>query len=61
MFVTAEVGVNEIISAVEEHIAVTEEDFALIRCKSRLMEFQTKQYKERLSYVEQQIKFFEEN
>ena len=31
--------------------AHVEEDFALIRCKSRLMEFQTLKYKDQLSYV----------
>lgn len=56
IYVNGTVGLEDIISPVAEKDALSEEDFAMIRCKSRLIEFQTKKYKETLSYVEREGK-----
>lgn len=52
LYIEATVGIEDLIKNLPESEARSEEDFALIRCKSRLMEFQTTQYKERKSWVE---------
>ena len=53
VYIEGTVGLDELITPLAEKDATVEEDFAMIRCKSRLMEFQTKKYKEQPSYVEQ--------
>lgn len=36
--------------------AVTEEEFAINRCKSRLVELQSRKYREKKSYYEEHMK-----
>lgn len=45
VYIEGTVGLDELITPLPEKDATVEEDFAMIRCKSRLMEFQTKKYK----------------
>jgi predicted ATPase len=52
IFTEANVSLDELITPLPEAEATTEEDFAMIRCKSRLIEFQSVNYKAKLSYVE---------
>ena len=51
VYIEATVGLDDLIKPMPESEATAEEDFALIRCKSRLMEFQTIQYKEKPSFI----------
>lgn len=47
---SAEVPLAEVINTLKPEETVTEEEFAINRCKSRLVEFQAKSYREKKSY-----------
>jgi predicted ATPase len=50
VYVLADTPLEQLI--VPPEVPQNEEDFALVRCHSRLIEFQTKSYKEKPSYCE---------